>query len=130
MKSIKVRIENSSAANAIVNIMNGFRDCDIDCVHGRYIIDAKSILGVLSMGLPCEVDFILNSDNPQRQQEFEWGLKYMLTIDEAAQYFNIGKNKLRELTKDPGCTFVVYVGKKCLIKRIGFEQYLDNIVYL
>lgn len=35
MKSIKVRIENSSAANAIVNIMNGFRDCDIDCVHGR-----------------------------------------------------------------------------------------------
>ena len=33
--------------------------------------------------------------------------KYMLTIDEAAQYFNIGKNKLRELTKDPGCTFVI-----------------------
>ena len=56
--------------------------------------------------------------------------KYMLTIDEAAQYFNIGKNKLRELTKEPGCTFVIYVGKKCLIKRIGFEQYLDNIVYL
>ena len=54
----------------------------------------------------------------------------MLTIDEAAQYFNIGKNKLRELTKDPGCTFVIYVGKKCLIKRIGFEKYLDNIVYL
>lgn len=75
MKSIKVRIENSSAANAIVNIMNGFRDCNIDCVHGRYIIDAKSILGVLSMGLPCEVDFVLNSDDPQRQQEFEWGLE-------------------------------------------------------
>lgn len=56
--------------------------------------------------------------------------KYMLTIDEAAQYFNIGKNKLRELTKEPGCTFAVYVGKKCLIKRTGFEQYLDNIVYL
>ena len=75
MKTIKVKIENSSAANAIVNIMNGFRDCDVDCVHGRYIIDAKSILGVLSMGLPCEVDFVLNSDDPQRHQEFEWGLE-------------------------------------------------------
>ena len=42
---------------------------------GRYIIDAKSILGVLSMGLPCEVDFVLNSDDPQRHQEFEWGLE-------------------------------------------------------
>lgn len=56
--------------------------------------------------------------------------KYMLTIDEAAQYFNIGKNKLRELAKEPGCTFAVYVGKKCLIKRNSFEQYLDNIIYL
>lgn len=27
--------------------------------------------------------------------------KYALTIDEAAQYFNIGKNKLRELVKEP-----------------------------
>ena len=56
--------------------------------------------------------------------------KYALTIDEAAQYFNIGKNKLRELTKEPGCTFVMYSGNRYLIKRQKFEKYLDSIVYL
>ena len=56
--------------------------------------------------------------------------KYLLTIDEAAQYFNIGKNKLRELCKEPNCTYVVYVGKKYLIKRCEFEKYLENIIYL
>ena len=56
--------------------------------------------------------------------------KYALTIDEAAQYFNIGKNKLRELVKEPGCTFVMYSGNRCLIKRRKFEKYLDNIMYL
>ena len=53
--------------------------------------------------------------------------KYALTIDEAAQYFNIGKNKLRE---QPGCNFVMYSGNRCLIKRQKFEKYLDSIVYL
>lgn len=52
--------------------------------------------------------------------------KYALTIDEAAQYFHIGKNKLRELVKEPGCTFVMYSGNRCLIKRQRFEKYLDN----
>ena len=56
--------------------------------------------------------------------------KYALTIDEASQYFNIGKNKLRELVKEPGCTFVMYSGNRCLIKRQKFEKYLDSIVYL
>lgn len=56
--------------------------------------------------------------------------KYALTIDEAAQYFNIGKNKLRELVKEPGCTFVMYSGNRRLIKRQKFEKYLDSIVYL
>ena len=56
--------------------------------------------------------------------------KYLLTIDEAAQYFNIGVNKIRELTKDPTCVFAVFIGKKCLIKRTLFEQYLDNITHL
>lgn len=46
------------------------------------------------------------------------------------EYFNIGKNKLRELVKEPGCTFVMYSGNRCLIKRQKFEKYLDSIVYL
>lgn len=56
--------------------------------------------------------------------------KYNLTIKEAAQYYNIGENKLRELIKEPDCDFVIYVGKKALIKKASFEAYLDTIKFL
>lgn len=54
-----------------------------------------------------------------------WKKPY-LTIEESAAYFGIGQNKLRELTEDPKCTFVVFVGSKRLIKRRLFEQYIDQ----
>ena len=56
--------------------------------------------------------------------------KYLLTIDEAAEYFNIGKNKLREMIKEPCCNFVLFNGKKALIKKNRLESYLDGTVYL
>lgn len=50
--------------------------------------------------------------------------KSNLTLDEAAVYFNIGVNKLRSITDDEHCTFVLWVGSKRLIKRQIFEAYL------
>lgn len=50
--------------------------------------------------------------------------KVMLTKEEAAAYSHIGINKLEELLKIPNCPFVLYVGKKKLIKRKEFERYL------
>lgn len=52
--------------------------------------------------------------------------KCNLTIGEAAEYFNIGENKLRELTDSPNCDFVLYIGTKKLIKREKLEKYLDE----
>ena len=52
--------------------------------------------------------------------------KANLTIEEAAAYFGIGMNKLRELTEDEQCKFVLFVGTKRLIKRRLFEQYLEQ----
>ena len=54
--------------------------------------------------------------------------KHLLTIDEAALYTNIGQNKISDLLRKPSCTFVLYVGKKKLVKRQEFEKYLaENI---
>ena len=50
-----------------------------------------------------------------------------LTIDEAAAYFGIGTNKLREITSNPDCEFVIRVGAKRLIKRKKFERYLEDV---
>lgn len=53
--------------------------------------------------------------------------KSNLTLDEAAEYFNIGINKLRELSDEDNCSFVLWVGNKRLIKRKALEKYLEEI---
>ena len=54
--------------------------------------------------------------------------KCTLTIEEAAEYSNIGQNKISELLKMPRCTFVLYVGNKKLVKRKEFEEFISRQV--
>ena len=49
-----------------------------------------------------------------------------MTIDEAAAYFGIGVNKIREISNAPDCPFVLWVGRKRLIKRRQFNAYLEH----
>ena len=57
-------------------------------------------------------------------------LKIMLTIKEAAEYSNIGINKIDQMLRMPGCPFVLYVGAKKLVKRREFETYLSNTLII
>lgn len=43
--------------------------------------------------------------------------KNNLTLEEAAAYSSIGINKLRQISDDEGCTFVLWGGNKLLLKR-------------
>ena len=52
--------------------------------------------------------------------------KVALTTEEASAYSNIGINKIRELCDDPYCPFVLFVGRKKLIKRREFEEYVSK----
>ncbi len=52
--------------------------------------------------------------------------KHNLTIEEAAVYSNIGQGKLREMTDNDNCRFVIWVGKKRLIKRKMFDEYIEK----
>lgn len=61
------------------------------------------------------------------KQEVPIWEKANLTIDEAAAHFGIGTNKLREITSNPDCEFVIRVGAKRLIKRKKFERYLEDV---
>ena len=56
--------------------------------------------------------------------------KLTLTIQEASAYSNIGINRLAEIAGQPNCPFVLYVGKKKLIKRKEFEKYISNNIEL
>ena len=50
--------------------------------------------------------------------------KYLLTIKEAAAYFNIGEKKLRRLAEDRLGELAVYSGNRYLVIRPKFEQFL------
>jgi excisionase family DNA binding protein len=52
--------------------------------------------------------------------------KSNLTLEEASAYFNIGINKLREMTNDDDCSFVIWCGSKRLIKRRMLDKYLEK----
>lgn len=52
--------------------------------------------------------------------------KSNLTIEEAAVYSSIGVNKIRELSNDESCPFVLWVGSKRLIKRKLFDKYIEE----
>lgn len=56
--------------------------------------------------------------------------KALLTKEEAAVYSHIGLNKLDEMLKLPNCSFVLFVGKKKLIKRKEFEKFLNENVQI
>lgn len=53
-------------------------------------------------------------------------LKITLTIKEAAEYSNIGINKIDSMLKQPNCPFVLYVGTRKLVKRKEFEEYIRH----
>lgn len=53
--------------------------------------------------------------------------KLTLTIREAAEYSNIGINKIESMLRTPNCPFVLYVGSKKLVKRKEFENFLSKM---
>lgn len=53
--------------------------------------------------------------------------KSTLTIEEAAAYSGIGRNKLRFLTDKEDCPFVLWIGSKRLIKRKLLDEYIDEM---
>lgn len=64
------------------------------------------------------------------QQDVPIWEKVNLTIEEAARYSGIGTNRLRELTNEKDCKFVLFIGTKRLIKRKQFEKFLETVSVL
>lgn len=52
--------------------------------------------------------------------------KLNLTIKEVAEYSNIGINRIEAMLNNPMCSFVLYVGKRRLVKRKEFEKFIEK----
>lgn len=70
MKTLKISLNSIDKVKAFVNEISKF-DCDFDLVSGRYVIDAKSIMGLLSLGIPKEIDVIIHTNNKDVISKFE-----------------------------------------------------------
>ena len=52
--------------------------------------------------------------------------KSTLTLEEATAYTGIGRHKLCELSDDPDCPFILWVGRKRLFKREKLDEYIEK----
>ena len=61
MKTIKICLNSIDKVKAFVNDITKF-DTDFDLVSGRYVIDAKSIMGIFSLDLSKPIDLGIHAD--------------------------------------------------------------------
>ena len=106
--------ENTRNFNAAEEKM---RDLDIDKKMYSSFLKAKGI-GRLN-NTPELVDEFLSN---------EWiiktDLECLLTLDEAAKYTGIGVNKLREISNDDDCDFILWNGSRRMFKKEKLKNYL------
>ena len=50
-----------------------------------------------------------------------------LSIEETAAYTGIGRDTIYKLIKQDDCNFTLRVGKRTMIKRKRFEEYLEKL---
>ncbi|MDO4306985.1 MAG: excisionase [Eubacteriales bacterium] len=53
--------------------------------------------------------------------------KYMLTIKEASEYFNIGIKNMRKMAEQNTGAYAIFLGNRYLIVRKKFEEYMDSL---
>lgn len=62
MKTVKISLNTIDKVKAFVNDVTRF-DIEFDLVSGRYVIDAKSIMGIFSLDLSKPIDLNIHSED-------------------------------------------------------------------
>ena len=77
MKTVKISLNSIDKVKAFVNEISRF-DCDFDLVSGRYVIDAKSIMGIFSLDLSKSIDLNIHADGDDLQNVLDVIGKYIV----------------------------------------------------
>ena len=62
MKTVRISLNSIDKVKSFVNELVKFSDVDFDLVSGRYVIDAKSIMGIFSLDLSKPIDLNIHAD--------------------------------------------------------------------
>ena len=60
MQTVQISLNSIDKVKSFVNTLTKF-DCDFDLVSGRYVIDAKSIMGIFSLDLSKPIDLNIHA---------------------------------------------------------------------
>lgn len=61
MKSVKISLNSIDKVKSFVNDIAKF-DAEFDLVSGRYVIDAKSIMGIFSLDIAQPIDLNIHAE--------------------------------------------------------------------
>lgn len=67
MQSIKIKLDTIDKVKNFVNTISKY-DFDFDLVSGRYVIDAKSIMGIFSLDLSNPIDLNIHADGKELEE--------------------------------------------------------------
>ena len=62
MKTVQISLKSIGKVKSFVNAISQF-DYDFDLISGRYVIDAKSIMGIFSLDLSKPIDLAIHTEN-------------------------------------------------------------------
>lgn len=62
MCEVEIKLNTIEDVKNIVNDVTGF-DCDFEIVSGRFVVDAKSIMGIFSLDLSKELKLVIRSND-------------------------------------------------------------------
>lgn len=62
MKSVTIFLNSIDKVKSFVNLLANY-DCDFDLISGRYVIDAKSIMGIFSLDLSKPIELCIHENN-------------------------------------------------------------------
>jgi len=68
MPAFDISLNSITDVKNFVNIVNKY-SCDIELKSGKYIVDAKSIMGILSLDLSKPIKIEFNCDNSEQINE-------------------------------------------------------------
>ena len=61
MKTVQISLNSIGKVKSFVNAISQF-EYDFDLISGRYVIDAKSIMGIFSLDLSKPIDLNIHAD--------------------------------------------------------------------
>ena len=62
MCEVEIKLNTINDVKDLVSYVTGF-DCDFEIVSGRFVVDAKSIMGIFSLDLSKELKLVIRSDD-------------------------------------------------------------------